>query len=291
MNTAPAVVDTALPDGARRRGIDAASWSTLCHSLYPGARPESVLLVVDYCRARRLDPLKKPAHIVPMEVKDAKTNTYAWRDVVLPGIYELRTTAQRTGEYLGHSPTSWGPELDYKGVRTFEWCGLTVYRWHAGTGQRIEFPARVYFREVVTLNKEGKPNARWTRAPLQMMQKCCEASALREAFPDEIGGEHAAEELDGARIDETTVEDARVLPPKPDRFDDWLLDLTATADTGHAALVAAWRESPKPLREYLVAADPSTWTTIKTRAAAVDTRHATPAELPSSPELPTEPEP
>jgi hypothetical protein len=47
--------------------------------LFPGANPNSVLLVWDYCLARKLDPLKKPCHIVPMEVKDAKTGTYEWR--------------------------------------------------------------------------------------------------------------------------------------------------------------------------------------------------------------------
>lgn len=281
--TALAALDTPLPDAARRRGLDAAAWSTLCHSLYPGARPESVLLVVDYCRARRLDPLKKPCHIVPMEVRDAKTNAVAWRDVILPGVYEHRTTAQRTGEYLGHSPSTWGPELDYRGVRTFEWCDLTIYRWHPPTQQRIEFPVRVYFREVVQLNREGKVNARWTRAPLQMLLKCTEAAALREAFPDELGGEHTADELDGARVPTDDPVDVHPLPPKPERFDDWLLDLSATADTGSAALRAAWRESAAPLRDYLVASDPATWTTIKTRAAAVDARTATPAALPLDP--------
>jgi phage recombination protein Bet len=277
-NALSTVAASPLPDAARRRGLDDAAWNTLCQSLYPGARPESVLLVVDYCRARKLDPLKKPCHIVPMEVKDARTNTYAWRDVVLPGIYELRTTAQRTGEYLGHAPPTWGPPLEYKGVAAFEFCELTIYRWHAkADGHRIPFTVRVYFREVVALARDGKPNARWSRAPLQMLLKCAEAAALREAFPDELGGERTADEMDGAHTPEhdPSVVDAVPLPPKPDGFDEWLTDLQSTADEGTDKLQATWRATTPntaEYRKYLVTVDAPLWESTKARALAADDR-------------------
>src|SRR4030067_967912 len=91
-----------LPQPVARRGISEVQWRTLVNNLYPGADVNGVLRVWDYCASRKLDPLKKPCHIVPMQVKDAKTGRYNWRDVVLPGIYEMRTTATRTGLYLGH---------------------------------------------------------------------------------------------------------------------------------------------------------------------------------------------
>ena len=194
-----------LPEPVARRGLTEAQWRTLSGSLYPGAQPTSVLMVVDYCQARKLDPLKKPCHIVPMRVKDAKTGQYDWRDVVMPGIYELRTTAQRTGQYLGHSAPEYGPIASFAGVDAPEWCAMTIYRDHP-VG-RIEFPVRVYFREAVNTTKDGKANERWQRAPVQMLTKCTEAAGLREAFPDELGGEMTAEEMDGAP--------APVEPPPP----------------------------------------------------------------------------
>lgn len=267
----------------QRRGIDDATWSTLKHSVHPGARPQSILFVLDYCRARKLDPLKKPVHIVPMEVRDAATNTKSWRDVVLAGIAEHRITAQRTGEYRGHDRPERGPEIDYRGVKCFEWCELTVYRGLRQTERTFHdpFTVRVYFREVVQLNNEGKPNARWSRAPWQMLLKCTEAAALREAFPDELGGLHTAEEMEGSRADAAEDEpavDAKILPPKPERFDDWMLDMQAKADEGDKALRDAWKESPAANRDYLLAADPSLWNTIKQRAKDVDAarRDATP---------------
>lgn len=181
-----------------KRGITEAQWSTLCNSLFPGAKPSSVLLVWDYCRARNLDPMKKPCHIVPMKVKDSKTGQYDWRDVILPGVYEHRATAHRTGEYLGHTKPEYGEMEDFgEGVMAPTWCEMTFYR-HMKHG-RAEFPVRVFFAEVVGYNKEGKPNDRWSRAPIQMLTKCCEAAGLREAFPEEIGGEQTAEEIEGQR--------------------------------------------------------------------------------------------
>ena len=34
-------------------------------SLYPGAAPASIKMVLGYCKAAGLDPMQKPVHIVP----------------------------------------------------------------------------------------------------------------------------------------------------------------------------------------------------------------------------------
>lgn len=193
-----------MADVLLKRGIDEFQWSTLKNSLFPGARSESVLMVIDYCRARKLDPMKKPCHIVPMKVKDQKSGEYEWRDVVMPGIYEYRTTAMRTGNYLGHSKPEYGPIAEAFGVEAPEWCEMTMYR-RATNGDRIEFPVRVYFRESCNtkFDKEKKidvANDRWSKAPIQMLTKVTEAAGLREAFPDEFGGEATAEEMDGRHV-------------------------------------------------------------------------------------------
>jgi phage recombination protein Bet len=197
-----------LPVAAQRRGIDEAQWNTLTSSLFPGAKVDSVLMVIDYCRARKLDPMKKPCHIVPMEVRQGRD--YVWRDVVMPGIYELRTTAMRTELYMGHDKPENGALIEGFGVTAPEWCEYTVYRWHPLSGTKVPYTARVFFEEVVAL-KDGKANSRWRRAPRQMLEKCAEAAALRKAFPDELGGEQTKEEMEGrvidaAVIDETTGE-------------------------------------------------------------------------------------
>ncbi len=186
----------ALPPEVARRGISEAAWRTLMNSLYPGATGESVLMVVDYCIARKLDPMKKPCHIVPMNVKDAKTGEWKWRDVVMPGIYEIRTTAMRTGLYLGHSAPQYGGPIEFQGVSAPEWCEQTFYRLHEASKQRIEFTFRTFFRECVGTKKDGKVNDRWTTAPVQMLTKCSSrrlGSVKRS--PMKLGGRHTMEEL------------------------------------------------------------------------------------------------
>lgn len=218
MSATAELVKAELPEPVARRGVTEPAWRTLCNNLYPGADPQSVLMVVDYCRARNLDPLKKPCHIVPMQVKDARSGEWAWRDVVMPGIYEYRITAQRTGLYLGHTPPSFGPMTKYLGVEAPEWCEMTFSRWNTQAQQAVPFPVRVFFREVCGTSKDKKSgeieiNSRWTKAPIQMLTKCSEAAGLREAFPEEFGGEATAEEMDGQRSIDINAE--RSVPPQP----------------------------------------------------------------------------
>lgn len=61
----------------------------------------------------------------------------------------------------------------------------------------------------------------------------------------------------------------RDLPNPPKGYDAWLLDMTATADTGRAALEAAWKQSLPQFRAYLTKYAPEAWLQIKARAEAV----------------------
>jgi phage recombination protein Bet len=198
-----------LPEPVARRGITEAQWRTLINNLFPGAKPESVMMVWDYCVARKLDPLKKPCHIVPMEVKVGKDSygkdKYEWRDVVMPGIYEYRMTATRTGQYLGHSAPLYGPIVEFQGRQVPESCAITVYRWNDQAKVRAEYPVELLFSETCATKRDGSLNRRWSTAPRQMLTKCTEAAALREAFPDELGGTHIDDEMIGRELEPINV--------------------------------------------------------------------------------------
>lgn len=209
---APAVYK--LPEPIARRGISEEQWRTLKDNLYPGATNDSCLMVWDYCKARGLDPMKKPCHIVPMEVTvkeraaDGRmTERKEWRDVVMPGIYEYRTTAHRTGLYLGHEEPVYGEFVDSLGVSEApEWCLFVVLKWNEKAQRETKFPVCIYFDEICATKRDGNngyiANARWKKAPIQMLTKCAEAAALREAFPEELGGSHTDDEMEGRVIGE-----------------------------------------------------------------------------------------
>lgn len=58
-------------------------------------------------------------------------------------------------------------------------------------------------------------------------------------------------------------------PDPPAGFDDWLADLAATADEGTDKLQAAWKDSPKPLKDYAAKHRLTEWNALKAKAAGV----------------------
>ncbi|MGV3346371.1 phage recombination protein Bet [Enterobacteriaceae bacterium LUAb1] len=192
------------------KNIDLATWSALKNSIYPGAKDESVMMALDYCRARQLDPLMKPVHLVPMSVKDAKTGKSEWRDVVMPGIGLYRIQADRSGDYAGAHEPEFGPDVTQQlnGVEvTFpQWCSYTVSK-RMSSGEIVEFSAKEYWTEnYATAGRDtAAPNSMWKKRPYGQLAKCAEAQALRKAWP-EIGQQPTAEEMEGKTLD---VNDAR----------------------------------------------------------------------------------
>lgn len=208
----------------REFGIGPAEWRVLVDAIFPTAKTiEGVVTALAYCRARNLDIMKRPVHVVPM------WNSKLGREVetVWPGISELRTTATRTNLYAGKDETQFGPEVlrEFSGeVRgkgmlvkvTFPaWAQVTVYRLVGG--QRCAFvgPKVFWLESYARRGKSEVPNDMWEKRPFGQLDKCAEAAALRTAFPEEIGNELTAEEMQGRETDitPTPVEITAPSPP------------------------------------------------------------------------------
>lgn len=215
----------AIEDRFEKMGVNKTTWKALVESIYPGAKSvDSVVMVLSYCQARNLDPFKRPVHIVPIW----STQANGMVDTVWQGISELRTTAMRTGAYAGSEPMEFGPEkprtfsgkIKRKGswveveetVTYPEWAQMTIYR--LVQGNRVAFsPPPVYWEEAYAC--EGKsevPNSMWRKRVKGQLAKCCEAAALRFAFPEEVGNEYAAEEMEGQQF--YGADNARDVTPK-----------------------------------------------------------------------------
>ncbi|MFQ2735037.1 phage recombination protein Bet [Aeromonas caviae] len=193
-----------------QRGIDEPTWNALCNTIYPGANPDSVVMAIDYCRARGLDILLKPVHLVPMQVTDARTKEKVWRDVPMPGIGMYRIQADRSGNYAGADEPVFGPDVTEEFQDPYnqsakikvtypQWCKYTVYKMV--NGQRVAFHALERWKEnyATQSGKTECPNAMWRKRPYAQLAKCTEAQALRKAWP-EIGSEPTAEEMEGKEI-------------------------------------------------------------------------------------------
>lgn len=221
--------------------------AVLRSSLYPGAKDESIKMVIGYCQASGLDPMQKPVHIVPMSVKvkvpvqgkaGVFKDEYQERDVIMPGIGLYRVQAARSGEYGGISEPEFGPEKEFKfeeevwtgsgenrsaskkaaSIMYPEWCRVTVKRI---VGDRlVEFTAVEYWLENYATQSRytTAPNAMWKKRPRGQIVKCTEAQALRKAFP-EIGAQPTADELEGKVIEDvsTVIDSTATRIPEPER--------------------------------------------------------------------------
>lgn len=181
-------------------------------------------MAVDYCKARKLDIMLKPVHLVPMQVTDARSKEKVWRDVPMPGIGMYRIQADRSGNYAGADEPEFGPTVTQefpdpynagKVVRVSypEWCKYTVYKFV--NGQRVAYIAKEYWIEnyATQSSKTDCPNAMWKKRPYAQLAKCTEAQALRKGWP-EIGNEPTAEEMEGKSF----ANEERDITPQPARI-------------------------------------------------------------------------
>lgn len=146
--------------------------------------PDEVMLFVQYCQAKNLDPFGREVY----SVKRGGKLTFQM------GIDGLRGKAEETSEYNGQETA---------------WCdtdGKWVDVW---TSTMPPFAARVavYRKGVdkafvgIALWTEYKPADNdfiWKKMPSNQLAKCAEAIALRKAFPRNLGGLYASEEMEQA---------------------------------------------------------------------------------------------
>jgi phage recombination protein Bet len=195
--------------------IDQHIWSALKNSLYTGARDESIKMVLDYCKAAKLDPMQKPVHIVPMSVKNAVTGKYEYKDVVMAGVGLYRIQAARSNQYAGVSEPEFGEDVkcNLGGVEiTYpKWCKVTVKKLVNNT--IVEFTAKEYWLENYAAKKDtSTPNTMWQKRPYGQLAKCAEAQALRKAFPEIVSQHPTAEEMEGKHFNELEMEVKNLTP-------------------------------------------------------------------------------
>ena len=190
---------------------DENTFRVLQETLYPGSTDQEVAMILGYCKARKIDPILKPVHLVPMSVKtDKKGNdgkfVYERKNVIMPGIALYRIDASRSGQYAGMSEPEFGEEIteEFVGEKTKKritfpkWCKVTVKKL-LPNGGIAEFTAKEYWKENYASKSkfDNTPNEMWEKRSYGQLAKCAEAQALRKAFPDVVGNEYTKEEMEG----------------------------------------------------------------------------------------------
>lgn len=209
-----------------------------------GASDDELALFLEQCRRTGLDPFARQIYAIRRKQWNAATRSYEDSQVIQVSIDGFRLVADRTTKYAGQDGPYWcGPD----GVWTEVWLAeepptaakLGVYRH--------DFVRPVYrvalYKAYVQVNGQGVPTSRWKTDPAGMLAKCAEALALRAAFPNDLSGLYATEEM-GQADNSKTPSPSETLTEGS--FFDELSAVVTTDNKPQAAESPAPQPEPKP---------------------------------------------
>ena len=155
-------------------GVEPITYRAL-QDLHPAANANSLLMILRYCQASKLDPLRSPVVVLPIDGKQ----------VPVLSINGLRAHAVRTGDYAGSRVyySTDVEKIDQLALPT--WCKCTVSRIMRD-GSRAEFEGLVFASEVVGRTKSGKVTRIWQQRGMHMLAIAAERLALRRGFPESV---------------------------------------------------------------------------------------------------------
>lgn len=152
-----------------------------------GATDLEFALLWQGAKSRGLDPVRKQIHFVKR--RDDMRGCDVWSSQV--SIDGFRSIAEGTGRYDGQDEPEYEMDPEGGGVLV---ARVKVYK--KGVGRPFVGVAR--WEEFAGLKRDGSPTYMWAKMPFHMLAKCAEALALRKAFPEELCGLYAPEEMGGA---------------------------------------------------------------------------------------------
>ncbi len=149
----------------------------------PTATPAEFDVLWAGARSRHLDPVRKQIHFVKRW--DNMRNADVWSSQV--SIDGFRAIAEDTGKYDGQDE----PEFDCDDEGRVLVARVRVFRKDMSRAS----VGVAYWEEFVQTKKGGEPLHMWAKMPRHMLAKCAEALALRKAFPEQLAGLYAPEEM------------------------------------------------------------------------------------------------
>lgn len=178
---------------------------------------QEVVYFLNLCKYQKLNPLVKECYLIKYGSQPATMVTS--KDALLK-------RAMRNPKYKGHEAgvivrVIETGELEYrKGSFIIEGEEELIGGW-AKTyvdGYAVPIEAAVSFKEFAGYTKDGNLNSMWAGKPGSMIRKTALVTSLREAFPDDLSGMYASEEV-GVDFDDTTGTAPVEIPQQEDHQD------------------------------------------------------------------------
>lgn len=185
---------------------------------------QEVVMFLNLCRFQHLNPFLREAYLIKFGNQPA---------TIVTGKDAITKRAMRNPKYAGQQagvvifkPES--GELEYRTGSLVMQNEQLVGGWAKVFVKDYDVPIEVSvsYQEYVGTTKNGEVNSQWSKKPATMIRKVALVQALREAFPEDLGGLYASEEMN-IDLDETAtsapvevpeqgnVIDANVVPERP----------------------------------------------------------------------------
>lgn len=169
---------------------------------------QEVMMYIGMCKAQRLNPFNREAYLIKYG-NNSPATMITGKDVFLkraqrnPNFDGLQcgiiVIENETGNIIEREGTFF---LDDEEKLVGGWAKVYTKNNH------IPFYESVKLSEYIGKKKTGEVNEQWTKRPATMIRKVALVHALKEAFPDDLGGLYAQEEIEGASdiiLDETPI--------------------------------------------------------------------------------------
>lgn len=180
---------------------------------------QEVAMFLNLCRYQHLNPFLKEAYLIKYGNQPA---------TIVTGKEAIMKRAVRNPNFAGMEAgvVVW-TNLNETGAETMEYRpGALVVdgedllggwaKVHV-KGYNVPVEAVASYKEYVGRKKDGTINQQWTSKPATMIRKVALVQAMREAFPEDLGGMYAFEEM-GVEFNEVPappVEPKGTMPEEP----------------------------------------------------------------------------
>lgn len=179
---------------------------------------QEIVMFLNLCRFQHLNPFLREAYLIKFGNNPATIVT--GKDAITKrAMRNPKFAGQEAGVVIYHEESG---ELEHRtGSLVMEdeklvggWAKVHV------KGYNVPIEAVVSYQEYVGTKGDGSVNGQWSKKPATMIRKVALVQALREAFPEDLGGMYASEEMN-LDFDETAVSAPVEIPMQDEPQQNW----------------------------------------------------------------------